>query len=96
MICLTGGEFENHSEDGGHGAMIRLRLVVEDQVLQLAALDGHEHSAVGGGDGGEHTLFAGAERDSAVGACAYANSATQAEGFIDARLFALGLVRVPG
>ena len=60
---LDGRELENHAEDGGHGAMIPLRLIVEDEVLELAALDGHEHGAMGGGDGGEHALLAGAELD---------------------------------
>lgn len=60
---LDGRQLENHAEDGGHGAVVPLGLIVEDEVLEQAALDGHEHGAVGGGDGGEHALLAGAERD---------------------------------
>src|ERR1035437_501213 len=93
---LDGRELENYAEDGGHGAVVPLRLIVEDEVLELAALDGHEHGAVGDGDGGEHALLAGAERDSAVGAGADTETATQAEGFVEAGFFALGLVRVGG
>ena len=93
---LYGRQLENYAEDGGHGAMIPLCLIVEDEVLELAALDSHEHGAVGGGDGGEHALLAGAERNSAVGADADADTATQAEGFVEASLFAFGLMRVTG
>jgi len=93
---LDGGQLENYAEDGGHGAMIPLRLIVEDEVLELASLDGHEHGAVGGGDRGEHALGAGMEGDSAVGAGADADAATQAKGFVEARFFALGLMRVAG
>ena len=60
---LDGWDLENHAQNGGHGAMIPVGLIVEDQVLQLASLDGHQHGAVGGGDGGEHALGAGVELD---------------------------------
>jgi hypothetical protein len=43
---LDGRELENHTQNGGHGAMIPVGLIVEDQVLQLAPLDGYQHGAV--------------------------------------------------
>ena len=60
---LDGRELENHAQNGGHGAMIPVGLIVEDQVLQLAPLDGHQHGAVSGRDGSEHALGAGMELD---------------------------------
>jgi hypothetical protein len=60
---LDGRELENHAQNGGHCAMIPVGLIVENQVLQLAPLDSHQHGAVGGGDGGEHALGARVELD---------------------------------
>jgi len=74
--------------------MIPLRLIVEDEVLEVAALNGHQHGAVGSGDGGDHTLLAGLERNSRFGTSADANSATQAQGLVEARFSALGLMRI--
>ena len=91
---LDGREFENHAQNGGHGAMIPVSLIVEDQVLQLAPLDGHQRGAVSGGDGGKHTLGACVELDGCAWAGADADAAAEAEGFVETGLLALGLVRV--
>ena len=60
---LDGRELENHAQNGGHGAMIPVSLIVEDQILQLSPLDSHQHGAVSGGDRSEHALGAGVELD---------------------------------
>ena len=91
---LDGRELQNRSQNGGHGAVIPLRPIIEDEVLKLSALNGHEHGAVGGGDWGDHSPLAGIELDSPFGARPDADAATQAQGLVEARLPAPGLMRV--
>ena len=90
---LDRGEFQDRSQDSGHGAMIPIRLVVEDEVLKLPPLNGHEHGAMGSGDRGDHTHLPELESDHAAGTCPYAGAATQAQGLVDARFSALWLMR---
>lgn len=89
-------KLEDDAEDGGHGAMAGEGLIVKNEVLEQAALNGHEHRAVSGGDGGEDALITRLERDSVVGTGTDANTATEAEGLVDAGLLALGFMRVAG
>jgi len=70
------GEFQDHSQDGGHGAMIPIRLIVEDEVLKLAPLNGHEHGAMGSGDRGDHTHLPESEPDPAAWTSPHADAAT--------------------
>ena len=93
---FDGRKFENHSQNGSHGAMIPVRLIVEDEVLQFAPLNGHQHGTVGSGDGRNHALLASLQLDAGLAASTDAESAAQAERLIDARLSALGLVRITG
>ena len=73
---LDRGEFQDHSQDGGHGAMIPMRLIVEDEVLKLVPLNGHEHGAMGSGDRGYHTHLPESEPDPAAWTSPHADAAT--------------------
>ena len=49
-------ELQDRAEDRGHRAVAPERLVVEDQLLELSALDRHADDPVGRVDGGDHAL----------------------------------------
>ena len=73
---LDRGEFQNHSQNGSHGAMIPTCLIVEDEVLKLAPFNGHEYGAMGSGDWGDHTHLPEFEPDPAAWTSPRADAAT--------------------
>jgi hypothetical protein len=96
MICLIGGELEDRAQDGGHGPVVPVGLVVEDEVLELASFDGHEDRTMGGGDGGDQAPFTRAEGQDVPGTGADTHAAAQAEVRLEFRLLAFGLARISG
>ena len=63
--CLTGGSLRMDAEDGGHRAVVPQHAVVEDEMLQVAALDGHHHHAVQRVHRRDHPLRRATRRPSA-------------------------------
>ena len=53
--------FQQHAQYCGHRPMAGERTLVEDQVLQLSPLDGHNHRAVGGIERRDHAGGPGLE-----------------------------------
>ena len=48
---LDGRQMQDDAQHRGQGAMIPQRTVIENQILQVAALDSHRHGTVEGVEG---------------------------------------------
>jgi hypothetical protein len=80
---LDGRQLEDGPEDRGHGPVAREGLVVEDEVLELAPLDGHEDRLVDRGEGGDDPLGTRFEAEALRLADADADPAPEAEVLVD-------------
>ena len=92
---LQGRQLEDHAEDGGHGLVMDVGLVIEDQVLELPALDGHQYHAMGRVDRRDDAPGPRAQAESTPGAGAHAHAAAQADGFVQPRFLALRVMGIP-
>ena len=75
-------EFQDHAEQRRQGTMAAEHLVVENQVLQLAALDRHEHNLVRRVDRRDDALLPRLHGQGADSAVAGADPAAKAEVFV--------------
>ena len=74
--------------------MVPQHAVVEDQVLQIAALDGHHDNAMDGVERCDDTLRAGTQAHAGVSAGAHTDSAAQANFLIHLGFLHFRMVRV--
>jgi hypothetical protein len=92
------GWLEIAANDKGKRLTIKrtYKLDVEDEILEFAPLDGHEHRAVSGGDGRQDALPTRTQRERIPVAGADTHAAAQANVLPHLRLLALGMARVAG
>ena len=77
--ALDGGHFEDGAEHAGQQPVAEEHAVVEDEVLQAAALGGHDHGAVRGVERRDGAFRTGDEHGGAVIAAARTDAAAQAD-----------------
>ena len=93
---LGWAEAQDRAEYRGHGAMARERAIVEDEILQLAPLHGHEHRAMRRIDGRDDARAPRAQREASLRAGADADAAAQADRLVDLGLAPKRDMRIVG
>ena len=90
-------QFQDHAQYASHGTVAPQDLAIKHQVLQFAALDGHDDRPVGAIQWRKYALRTRLQGETVVlVATADTNAATQAELFIQPGNFHPGLVWIMG
>ncbi len=90
-------QLQDHTQHPGHGTVAPQDLVIENQVLQFAAFDGHDDCPVCAVQWRQHSLRARLQGQAIVlVTAAYADATTEAKVLVQPGDLHLGLFRIVG